>query len=318
MKKLMWAFFPLSIFFISAVYFFSGYGDQNIQKDKESFQKEIITVFVTIAPQKYIVSRIAGNKASVFVMTSPGQNPHNYEPLPLQMETLSKTDIFFLIGFGFERGWIEKVKPSHKNIDFVDTSSAVNPRKIEKIQELAGIHKEECEGSDCHHHENDNSDDPHTWLSPENTRKIARLITDKLKSKAPADGDYFEENLALFLKDLDEKDMEIKAAFSKISSKNLMVFHPSWGYFCDYYGLKQIPIEIDGKNPGSKELSSIIEFAKKEKIKVIFIQSQFSTADAKAVAEAIDGIVVSIDPLAENYLENLKTMAFTISGNLNK
>ena len=95
-----------------------------------------------------------------------------------------------------------------------------------------------------------------------------------------------------------------------------MVFHPSWGYFADEYGLRQIPIEIDGKEPTAKELAGIIDFAKEKNIRVIFVQSQFSTGAAERVAESIGGKVVQIDPLAEDYISNLKNLADSLKREL--
>jgi len=112
---------------------------------------------------------------------------------------------------------------------------------------------------------------------------------------------------------LDQAEEEIKNIFSDFDSKEFLVFHPAWGYFADNFGLKQIPIEVEGKEPDLKYLNKIITYAKREKIEVIFVQEQFSKKQANAVAEQINAKIIEIDPLAENYLENLKEIARLLS-----
>ena len=88
-----------------------------------------------------------------------------------------------------------------------------------------------------------------------------------------------------------------------------MVFHPAWGYFADTYGLKQIPIEVAGKEPGARTLAQIIATGRRAQVKVIFVQTQFSRRTAETIAEALGARVVAVDPLAEDYLNNLRRVA---------
>ena len=88
-----------------------------------------------------------------------------------------------------------------------------------------------------------------------------------------------------------------------------MVFHPAWGYFDDAYGLQQVPIEIEGKDPKPAQLKSLIQHARESDIKVIFVQPQFSTKSASVVAREIGGQVVLVDPLAENWMANMREVA---------
>ena len=71
---------------------------------------------------------------------------------------------------------------------------------------------------------------------------------------------------------------------------------------------------MEGKEPGPRRLAQLIDYAKAEGIRVIFIQSQFNSAAAEAVARAVNGQVVSIDPLAEDYLTNMRRIAQAIKG----
>ncbi|MCK4891224.1 MAG: zinc ABC transporter substrate-binding protein, partial [Candidatus Pacebacteria bacterium] len=99
---------------------------------------------------------------------------------------------------------------------------------------------------------------------------------------------------------------ELKNSFSKIQNKKILVFHPAFGYLARDYGFEQIAIEIDGKEPSAENLANIIDTAKEENIKTIFVQKQFSQKSAEAIAKQIGGSVVPLDPLADDYVENLR------------
>jgi len=88
-----------------------------------------------------------------------------------------------------------------------------------------------------------------------------------------------------------------------------MVYHPSWGYFARTYGLNQIPIELEGKEPSPKELTQLIKLAKKNSVQAIFIQPQFSQKSARALAQSIGAEVLTANPLAEDWAENLRRTA---------
>jgi zinc transport system substrate-binding protein len=88
-----------------------------------------------------------------------------------------------------------------------------------------------------------------------------------------------------------------------------MVFHPSWGYFAHAYGLKMVPIEIEGKEPKPAQLRELIEHARENGIKFVFVQPQFSARSAKLIAGEIGGQVVFADPLAEDWADNLRGVA---------
>jgi len=109
-----------------------------------------------------------------------------------------------------------------------------------------------------------------------------------------------------YLKKLDDLDLELKNSFSKIQNKKILVFHPAFGYLARDYNFKQIAIEIDGKEPSAENLANIIDTAKKENIKTIFVQKQFSVKSAEAIAKQIGGVVIPLNPLAEDYVENLR------------
>jgi len=276
---------------------------------KEAIEKEEDKIFVSILPQKYFVERIAGDKFEVQVMVQPGHNPATYEPTPKQMVALSQTKMYFRIGVPFEKSWLPKIQEANPEMKIVDTRKGIELREMEAAKDLLirfGVEKvlmEKKKERDPHYEH-----DPHIWLSPSLVKIQARNIYDALVNSSPREKEFYQKKLNAFQQDLDKVHNEIAETFSKIGKKEFLVFHPAWGYFADEFGLTQIPIEIQGRTPNPKELSVLLSFANYKKIRVIFIQQQFSSREAEVVTDAIKGKVIKIDPLAEDYLENLRVI----------
>ncbi len=171
---------------------------------------------------------------------------------------------------------------------------------------------EDCHGDERGDENDHGGPDPHIWLSPALVKEQARTICAALSELDPPGRKDYEAGLARFLADLEGLDRRLAAALAPARGKSFMVFHPAWGYFAHAYGLRQVPIEIGGKTPSARQLARIIDRAREEGIRVIFVQPQFDLRSAQAVAEAIGGAVVPIDSLAENYPENLAAAAAAI------
>lgn len=283
------------------------------------FAAEKLTVFVSIVPQKYFVQQIGKDLVRVQVMVKPGDNPHTYEPRPRQMATLAKTRLYFTIGVAFEDIWLKKIAAANPELITVPTDHG-----IDKIQ-MAAHHRHEDEHAhrdDDHdkantHHARQTEDrpaehaehDPHIWLAPSLVKIQARTIRDALQANDPAHRADYAANYTKFEADIDHLDSELKTVFTGKQGLRFMVFHPSWGYFARDYDLIQIPIEIEGKNPKPAQLKGLIEHARENRIKVIFVQPQFSTRNAALLAREIDGQVVFADPLAADWMDNLRQVA---------
>ena len=138
-----------------------------------------------------------------------------------------------------------------------------------------------------------------------------------MSNEDPENSEIYRNNAENFKNKLDELHLEIELRFKELKTNKLMVFHPAWGYFAEEYGLEQIAIEDSGKEPTAEKLQYLIDIAKEEGVKVIFIQSQFNKKLAESIAEEVGAIVISIDPLSEDYIENLRSISKTISESLN-
>jgi zinc transport system substrate-binding protein len=253
---------------------------------QESVSDDKIVVSVSILPQIDFVERIGGDKVQVSEMIPPGFSPATYEPSPEQLQELQDAEIYFRIGHvPFEKAQMDNLTSLNPDMKVVDTSAGIDL----------------LEG-----------DDPHIWLSPKLVITQAKHIYDTLVEYSPQNEEYFTQNYDQFVIDLEELDQKLENAFAPIKGQTILVFHPAFGYLADAYGFHQESIEIEGKEPTPAQLQAIIDEAQNADVKVIFVQKQFSTKSAEAVAEAIGGAVVQIDPLAQDYFPNLENMAETI------
>lgn len=259
------------------------------------------TVGVSVLPQKYFVERIAGDKANVVVMVEPGHNPATYGAKPKQLSRLQEATLYFLIGVPFESKWMNAIVQVNPELKIVPLPGSIEFRVM---SDSANFAAESEARKNSHNHVS--MMDPHIWLNPRLVKQLAFAIKAEFIAIDPGNNVFYEENYQGFMSDLDQLDQHIRAQLRPVKARQFMVFHPSWGYFGDEYGLRQIPIELEGKHPGAKTLSQLIELARREQVKVIFVQKQFSDRDAKTIAEHIGAKIVYVDPLAEDYLDNLK------------
>jgi zinc transport system substrate-binding protein len=261
-------------------------------------------VAVSILPQKYFVKKIGGDRVHISVMVLPGANPATYEPKPRQMVNLAKSEIYFAIGVPFEENWLPKFAKTNPKMKIVRTQAGIT--KIPMKEGGHGHHEAAHDAETI----STGAKDPHIWLSPPLVMVQAKNILEGLVKADPEGRIFYEANYSAFLEELKALDMGIKNVFKATGQDNrFMVYHPSWGYFAQSYGLEQIPIELEGKKPSPRKLLALIQEARKDGIKVIFVQPQFSEKSAETIAKAIGGKVVFADPLAEDWENNLLRVA---------
>ena len=254
-------------------------------------------VTVSILPQKYLVEKIAGDYLRVNVMIPPGMNPATCDLNTGQLQKLYDSDICFTIGYlPFEQTHLYPVLERQKHIRVVNHS--------EGLKLLHGS---------CHHSHPDTPHqhggiDPHIWLSPANTRKIAMTIYQTLAEHYPEQQTVFLENLESLLTDIDTIAKRAEEVFKNKRQQVFLIYHPALTYFAADYGLEQISIEDEGKEPNPEHLKKIIDLAKEKNIKLVFIQNQFDVTNAKSIAREINAQIIPINPLAENWKEELEKL----------
>lgn len=269
---------------------------------------------VSVLPQKYFVERIAGNRAEVMVMVEPGAVPHTYEPTPRQMAALSKAAVYFSIGVPFEDAWLPKIRKTHPSLSVVPTDAGIAklPMRDAYDQRHAGDGSAESRGEDHEH----GVLDPHIWLSPPLVMLQARHILTGLLAVDPDGTAEYEANYKRFIVELVDLDGEIRSLLRKRNGNRFLVFHPAWGYFADAYGLEQISVEVEGKEPKASQLQDLIRGSREAGFPVIFVQPQFSARSAEVVAKAVGARLVEADPLAADWAENLRRFAIELQAAL--
>ena len=255
-----------------------------------------VGVVVTVLPQAEFVENVGGEEVRVTVMVPPGASPHTYEPKPAQMTALAEAEIYAKVGSGveFELVWMEKLVATNKKLAVVNCSEGV------ELQEMMA--EDENDEDDEH----PGRMDPHIWMSPVNARIMVSNICDGLIAVDPESRGYYEQNRDAYLQQLAEIDREMRDGLAGVKNRRFMVYHPAFGYFAREYNLTMIPLEKEGKEPTAAGLAHMIEQARIYDIRVIFAEPQFDPKSAEVIASAIEGRVVLIDPLAKDYIGNLR------------
>ncbi len=216
-----------------------------------------LPVFVSVLPQKYFVQQIGKDQVDVQVMVQPGASPATYEPKPRQMAALAEARLYFSIGVAFESVWLEKIMAANPALTLVRTDDG-----IPKIPMATHQHDGEGARSESQkgHGEPDAHGilDPHIWLSPPLVKQQAGAILNALKAADPKHGADYDDNYRDFVAEIQNLDRALKKTFAGKEGLAFMVFHPAWGYFAQAYGLQQVPIEIEGKDPKPAQLQALI------------------------------------------------------------
>ena len=264
------------------------------QRSKNSQNKTGI-ITVSILPQKTFVEKITGNDFKVNVLIPPGASPAAYTLLPSQLKDISKSSIWFRIGYiGFEHSWKDKVAEANKNMKVVNMAEGLDLIADKMEQHGDHVHIDGV--------------DPHVWLSPVLVKQMAKTILDEVVKLKPENVEKYEANYREFIKECDEIDVELRDKLEPYKGRKFVVFHPSLSYYAREYGLDQYSLESGGKEPTPQHLKSVVDLANRENIRVIYIQSEFDREHARVFAEEIDGKVVQVWPLNPEWKENLRSM----------
>jgi len=279
----------LNKIFLILLIVFSGCSRQHTARNSTAAP----LIAVSIVPQEWFVSRIGAGRVRTLVLAGPGQNPHNYEPTPRQVSGLAGAGAWLLSGAEFEitlRPKIEKLFPA---LPIIDGTAGVVMRK--------------AESHDDDEHEHDDVD-RHTWLGREPAKILAAHIRDTLSALDPAGAEYYAENYVNLAWDIDAEFAALRNKLAPLRGSNVFVYHPSFGYFLDEFGIKQQAVETGGKTPGPRELSRLIALAQQERPAAIFVQAQFPVSAAKTVADSVGAVTINLDPLAPDWLANIRRM----------
>jgi zinc transport system substrate-binding protein len=244
-------------------------------------------VVVSLPPYIYFVERIAGEDLTVSTLVPLGSNPHLFEPTPRQVQEVGESLL-----------WVRLHESFEYKIDSVLKEQ--NPRLL--VVDL-------CEQE---FHE---EDDHHFWLSPKRAQKQAEAIAQGLIQLYPERESLYRKNLDLFLKDLRELDIEIAALLDPCRGQAILTSHPAFGYFCENYGLEQLSIECEGKDPLPQDFAETLALTKIYRVRSVLLQPQHNNKGAELVAAHLSLPVHTIDPYTSDYIQNLRLLAQLIVQN---
>lgn len=271
-------------------------GSCNTQKNKNTKP----TISVSILPEKYFVEQICGNDFNINVAIAPGASHANYDPSPSEMTALHQSVAYFKIGqVGFEYATLPRLYASNSTIKIFDLSEGIN---------FMGFDKNHC----CEHH----GVDPHIWLSPKLVKTIAQNIYHAVVILNPQKVDVYKRNLQTFQTRIDSLNRSIAEQLLPFQHRSFMIYHPSLTYYAKDYNLEQIAIEMEGKEPTAAWMQHLSEQIQEKNIKLIFIQSEYDISHAKAISESTGAKVVSINPMAEDWMQELNAITKFLSENL--
>ena len=268
-----------------------------------------LQVVVSILPQEYFVTRIAGERLEVLTLVQPGDNEATYSPGPATLSALDGARVWFTMGVHFEDVWLERITRDRPGMEVVPLADGLPLRRTEASL-LTQDHAHD------HDHDHAGKPDPHTWTDPRLAARSVLRIAAALARLDPAGAEEYRARAAELQAELLALHDEIEARLAPVRGAAFVVFHPSWGYFADAYGLVQLPIEVGGREPGPRSLAAVIRYGREAGARAVFVQQQFSQRSARAVAEALGVPVIEADPLALDYLANLRQVSVRMAAAL--
>lgn len=252
------------------------------------------TVTVTIPPYQYFVDKIAGDKVNVNVMVSNGNNPETYEPNAQQMMELSNSALYLKVGsIGFEQTWMKKLQDNAPDMKMIDTSVGITPAKTP--------------GGNI---------DPHVWMSCKNARIISSNIFKALCQLEPENKTFFQKNYQQLLSSIDRQDSIIRKSFKDNPEmvRKFVIYHPILTYFARDYQLEQLAIEEEGREPSAAQLKSLIERARKQKIRYCLIQAEFANRNTTTFIKESQTKAMDINPLQADWANAMKEVSLAVQG----
>lgn len=245
-----------------------------------------LPVAVSVLPQQTFVKAVGGDAVEVQVVVGKGFDPATWQPTPRQLQRLAKARLYVRAGLPFEKSWLPRFRRLNPGMEVLDMRDG-----------LALIPQESGEA------------DPHVWTDPRQVKIHAARLRDTLVRLDPAHEAQYEAGYAALARRLDELDAELARRLAPLKGRAFLVFHPAWSYFARRYGLKQLSVEHEGKEPAARSLARLIDEARKLGIRTVIVQPQHGSALAQVVARALDARVVEVDPLDEDYFAAMRRMA---------
>jgi len=267
-------------------------------------EKEANVLTVTIEPQRYFLEQIVGDKFQVNTLVSPGSSPETYEPSPSAMIKLGNSRAYFKVGFlGYENVWTGKLAENNPDLKIVDCSVGIEP-----VYGGHGHHDHSHEAADHGHNQTDAAD-PHVWSSAKNAVLFSQNMLNAVVDLDVENADLYRANFEKLTQKIAETDSALTRLLKDIPTRSFIVYHPALAYLARDYNLTQHSIEFEGKNPSPAQMKELVDLAKAENIKIVFVQQEFDIKNSEVIAREIGATSHTINPLAYEWDEELIRIA---------
>ncbi|HXF08864.1 MAG TPA: zinc ABC transporter substrate-binding protein [Candidatus Acidoferrales bacterium] len=257
------------------------------------FAAPALRVAVGVPVLQTFVERIAGERAETLILQGSG-DPHAFEPSARQMAALAGTQLYILAGLPFESAWLPRLRSINPSMKVVDLRAELPTRPLD------GLGAADLQSS--------GAPDPHVWTDPAGAIKMVELIRDRLIELDPAGAANYRANSLKLNRDLDALESKIAAQLEPQRGRILLVFHPGWGYLADHHGLRQLPLEVSGREPGAAQLRDTLAIARRSGVSAVFLQPGHGDRIAQQVARELGVPLVLVDPLAADYFGNVRRL----------
>lgn len=253
-----------------------------------------LTVAVSLQPYSSVVLEIGGDRVEVVTLIPPGADPHTFEPKPASLKEFAKASVYFSDGSGIDAAWLPRFKGVNKDVKVISLSKGIN--WMEGNEHDGDHHEEEL--------------DPHLWTSPLQMMQIAENVCEALIQLDAEGASLYRKRANALIFRLKKLDVELRQAIAKFPAddRTFIVFHPAYGYFARDYGMKQLTVEVNGKEPKPKDLANLVKTGKANNVHIVFVQPQFSKRSASTIAKELNAKILNTDPLSFDYEKNIRDL----------
>ncbi len=264
-------------------------------------EPEQTTLWVTIAPLRSLVQAITGDDFTVEVLVPPSASPETFEPTPRQFGTLTRSPLIFGTGLiDFERNLLERLERPERIVNLSEGIDLI----AGSCSHVHGGHND-AECAECTEHANQaHGVDPHIWTSPRELQRMAANAYRAIHAQWP-DSTRYTANYEALRNRIAEVDSLVAKRLRGMERRWFLIYHPALTYYARAYGLRQVAVEEDGKEPSAKRLAALIDSARRDGVRTVFYQVQFPASSVEVIAADIAGKAVRIDPLSEQVLDNI-------------
>lgn len=265
---------------------------------EEGGREGALPLSATIAPAASMIASIGDSLVSVTTLLPQGNNPENYEPTPQAMQALATSRAYFYMGdLGFERSWIERIHSTQPQLQLIRLDRG-----------LQGHTHSHATGSKAEVH------DPHYWTSLRGLRSMGREIYTSLIKLDSTHTDYYAQRYGLLQERLTQLEGKLRGLLSDLPSRAFVIYHPSLSEFAEEWGLEQLVVEEDSKDPTPQHIEEIIRRARESGVRVAFIQQEFDSKLIQSIASELGAETITINPLDGDWEKQLLQIAEALRG----